>query len=120
MKKQHCKDSKGYVWNAEAKILVIMCLYIVMGSVTLCTFSYFVVTANETSEAFQTYFSCQSVVMVPDRDCGDVRLQGFNVLAFAANLSQGLFPAVVLIFVVSCPNYKNRLGRDLHKSTLPN
>ena len=117
--KKHRNDPKVYVWNAEAKIFVIMCYYIVMGSVTLCAYSYFLVTADETTEAFQTYFLCQSVP--GSSDCGDpplAPLRAFNALASAAYFIQGLFPAIVLIFVVSCSN--NKLCKKFRKSTLPN
>ena len=121
MKKQRRNDPKVYIWSAEAKIFVIMCYYIAMGSVTLCVYAYFLTTADETAEAFQTYFLCQSVGMVPGWDCGDppnARLHVFNILESASYFLQGLFPIIVLIFVVNCS--KSRLCQKFHKNTLPN
>ena len=68
-------------------------------------YSYSVTNYDETSEAFQTYFTCQSVGIQPDRECGDspdVQLQVFNTLVSVAAILPGLFPLANLILIVNC------------------
>ena len=106
---QHNKRPKGHTGKAEAKIFFIVCYYVLVGTVTLTTYTYFITTDDETMEAFQEYFTCQSVGMQSDRDCGDppdVRLRVFYTLASVAGILQGLLPLVILIFVMNCSCYK--------------
>ena len=102
---QHNRPPKSHIGKAEAKISFIVCYYVLMGTVALTTYTYFITTANDTSEALQAYFTCQSIGIQPDRDCGDppdVRLQAFYTLAAVAAILPGLLPLVILIFIVNC------------------
>lgn len=113
MKQLHRVTPKGYVRKAQAKILVIMVYYVVMGSVALSAYAYFTVTNDDYFEAYTTYFDCQSVGVVPDRDCGEppaIQSSALYRLATAALFLQGLLPTVILIFVVSCSN--TRFGKE--------
>ena len=91
-----------------------------MGILTLSTYTYYLATDDETLEAYQSYFTCQSVGIRSDRDCGDVpniRLQEFNAVASVALFLQGLLPLMILTFIVSCRCCsKNQLSRTLSKS----
>ena len=97
------KPRQIHIGIAEAKVFMIVCYYVILGSVGLSTYTYFITTDDDTAEAFQHYFMCQSVGVVPGLDCGDlpnVRLQEFGKLASVAATLIGLSPLVSLIFVV--------------------
>ena len=124
--KKHHVDPKGCMRGMPK--LIILRYYIATASVTLCTYSYFLVTIHETFEALLTCFLWHSVGMVPGRDCSkppDVQLWGFNVPASASFFLQGLFHVIVLIFVINC--FNNRLCRKwlpnsksrCHEQSLP-
>ena len=85
-----------------------MCYYVLIGTVAISTYTYGITTGNETSKAYQTYFTCQRVGIQPDRDCGDpphVQLHMFIMLVVAATL-QRLLPLIILIFLVNCGRNK--------------
>ena len=116
LKQLHHGTPKGYMRKAQAKILAVMVYYIVMGSLALSTYSYFLATDDGDFEAYTTYFNCQSVGIVPDRDCGEppsIQTSALHRLATASFFLQGFLPTVILIFVVSCSN--KRLGKMRNK-----
>ena len=102
---QHNKHPKNHIKKAEVKILSIMCYYVLIVVVALTNYTYFIATDDETLEAFQAYFMCQSVGIQPDRDCGDppdVRLRVFYTLTSVSAILLGLLPLVILIFIIKC------------------
>ena len=82
-----------------------MCYYVTVGASTLTVYCYSITTDDKISKAFQNYFMCQSIGIQPDRDCGDspdIQLQEFNTLTSVAAIIQGLFPLIILIFIMNC------------------
>ena len=80
-----------------------VCYYVILGCIGLSTYTYFITTDNDTAEAFQYYFTCQSVGIVPGLDCGDppdVQPQELGKLASVAAILIDLSPLASLIFIV--------------------
>ena len=106
MKRYHHGNKPGSsVRKAEIKILIIIIYYIIIGAVTLTSYTYSLAINDEVAEEFQVYFTCQSFGIVPDKECGDppnIQLQLFNILATVSNFLLGLLPTVILIFTVNC------------------
>ena len=74
-----------------------------MGCLGVTTFTYLIATNDETTVAFQEYFTCHSFGIVPGLDCGDipnVRPQVFGALALVSAILIGLIPLINLIFIV--------------------
>ena len=98
------------VGKAQAKILFVVCYYVVSGILVLTLYSYYQVTDESSIQAVSRYFACQSAGIQSGRDCGDVPKVHLEVLdsllAFSLVLI-GLLPAVILVFMVKC-NCKNR------------
>ena len=91
--------------KAEAKILLIMCYYIVLGTLVLTVNTYYQVAGEAVAQAVISHFDCQSAGTQSGRDCGDLSnlyVAVFNALSDLGVILIGLLPAVVLIFTVSC------------------
>ena len=98
-----------------------MCYYISLGIIWLSIYAYVLATIAETSVAYQTYFTCQSVGIQSDKDCGDtpdIHLQTFHTLSPVGYFLQSLMPIVILMFIVDwrcihkndcCKNEKENL-----------
>ena len=93
---------KKQIQNAQAKILMIMCCYIIMGVLTMTSYTFFVTTNDRTLESYQTYFLCHSIGVHPDIDCGEPPESIFHTLASVSAILLGLLPTVILIFTVKC------------------
>ena len=103
----------SHIRKAETKIFLTMSYLLFMGTITLTNLTYFT-TDNETLEAFQVYFMCQSVGIQPDGDCGDppdVRLKAFHTLTSMAAILLGLSPLVILVLNVNCTCQQKMLQR---------
>ena len=94
---------------AEVKIIVIMCYYVIVGTLAYSTYGYFLATDTglRTFREFQEYATCQSIGIQADRprDCGDApdfRPLGTDVLVSASFILQLLLPLVILIFITNC------------------
>lgn len=88
--------------KAEAKILFIMCYYILLGTLVLTLYTTF--EANIDAEFWTTeqYFACQSTGLQLGKDCG-VKPQGsLTSLSIIAVILTGLLPLVVITFTVKC------------------
>ena len=60
IKQLHRDNPKSFARKAEAKLLMIMLYYnILIGTITLATFSYFIAMGNANYEANKVYFACQ-------------------------------------------------------------
>jgi uncharacterized membrane protein len=95
----------GLLKKAEAKILFIMCYYVLVGTLVLTLFTYFEATKEAEFQIIETFFICQSSGLESDNDCGDtpqVHLAGFDSLAALAIILIGLLPSVVIAFTLKC------------------
>ena len=93
------------VGKAQAKILFIVCYYIVTGTLFLIPLMYYQVTEEAAIQAVSRYFVCQSTGIQSGRDCGEVSaiyLAVFDSLSTLGIILICLLPAVVLIFTVKC------------------
>ncbi len=98
------------IGKAQAKILLIMCYYIAVGTIVLTLFTYYQVAGEADIQAVTSHFACQSAGTQSGRDCGDVpnvHLELFDSLTALGIILTGLLPAVVLMFTVKC-NRNNR------------
>lgn len=95
--------------KAEAKILFIMCYYILTGTLVLMIFTYFEATSSVEFHAVEKYFVCQSTGLQSGKDCGDtpqIHLTAFRSLSALAIILIGLLPVVVITFTVKCERHK--------------
>ena len=95
--------------RAEAKILFIMCYYILTGALVLMLFTYFEATSSMEFRAIEEYFICQSTGLQSGKDCGDtpqVHLTAFRSLSALSIILIGLLPIVVITFTVKCERQK--------------
>ena len=96
-------NQAGGVGKVEAKILFIVCYYIIMGTMALTLFTYFEVAGDADRQAVTRHFACQSTGLQSGKDCGEVpnvHLEAFNSLSGVAIILIGLLPAVILAFTV--------------------
>ena len=113
-RKQQFATSRGKqttpIVKAQAKILFIVCYYIMLGTLVLTVHTYYQVAGEDNIQAVWLHFACQSAGIQSGRDCGDVPnvyLAVFNALSDLGIILIGLLPAVVLIFTVKC-NYNKK------------
>ena len=108
--------------KAEAKILFIMCYYILLGTVVLTLFTY-LEESGENSEVFQAiekHFTCQSTGIQPGKDCGN-SLRGFltaySALSAISTILSGLLPVVVMAFTLkytcTCKSARKKCKRSI-------
>ena len=93
------------IGKVQAKILFIVCYYIITAIIALISFVNFEVKGERERKALQEHFICQSAGIQMGRDCGESigeRLHGFSVLAAVSTILVSLLPAVVLVFSVKC------------------
>ena len=93
------------IGKAQAKILFIVCYYIILGTLVLTLYTYYQVAGEADIQAVTRHFTCQSTGIQSGRDCGDVpniHLAVFDSLSALGIILIGLLPAVVLIFTVKC------------------
>jgi hypothetical protein len=93
------------VGKAQAKILFVVCYYVVSGILVLTVSSYYQVAGEASIQAVIRHFSCQSAGTQSGRDCGDVpnvHLEVFDSLLALSLVLIGLLPAVILVFMVKC------------------
>lgn len=91
--------------KAEAKILFIMCYYILLGTVVLTLFTY-LEESGENPEVFQAieqHFACHSTGIQPGKDCGippRAFLSAYSALSAVSTILTGLLPTVVMAFTL--------------------
>ena len=108
------------IGKAQAKILFIMCYYIITGIIALTVFVNFEVKGASEHQKFREYFSCQSAGMQEGSDCGESigeRLQEFTVLGAVSIILIGLLPAVVLAFSIKCVKCKTKKAREISRKS---
>lgn len=88
--------------KAEAKILFIMCYYILLGTLVLTLYTTFEANIDVEYRTIEQYFACQSTGLQFGKDCG-VNPQGpLTSLSVVAVVLTGLLPLVVITFTVRC------------------
>lgn len=107
---------------AEAKILFVVCYYVILGIFGLVTLTYFEATNPSNLKAIMEYFRCQLPGFHPDEgnQCGQkpsVRLLPFNVLSAVGIIQLGFIPLVILVFTVrftkpNCHGWKKLKGSN--------
>jgi uncharacterized membrane protein YesL len=110
------------IGKAQAKILFIMCYYIITAIIALTVFVNFEVKGARERQNIQEHFACQSAGVQDGRDCGESiveRLHDFSVLGAVSIVLIGLLPAVVLVFSVkySCEKCKTKKARDISRTS---
>ena len=88
--------------KAEAKILFIMCYYVLLGTLVLTLFTYFETNIDVEYQAVKQYFACQSTGVQFGMDCGDTPQGPLTSLTAVAIILTGLLPLVVITFTVKC------------------
>ena len=93
-----------------AKLLFIMCYYVLLGALVLTLFTYLEAIGNVVYEAIEDNFTCHSAGLESGRDCGESlqrQLSTFRALSTVSTVVAGLLPSVILAFSVKC-EYKHR------------
>ncbi len=97
LKKLVAGKKVGKVGKAEIKMAVIVLYYIVVGVLSLITFTYFEVKAKANRESLFELFLCESM---GNLDC-DIDLESidtFDVLAVLVIVMVALFPVIAVLF----------------------
>ena len=108
------------IGKAQAKILFIMCYYIITAIIALSVFVNFEVKGERQRQDLREHFVCQSAGMQDGRDCGDSigeRLHDFSVLAAVSIILISLLPTVVLVFSVKCAKCKTKKVGDISRKS---
>ena len=93
------------IGKAQAKILFVVCYYIVSGILVLTVYSYYQVAGEASIQAVTRHFACQSAGIQSGRDCGDVPeiyVEVFDSLLALSLVLISLLPAVILVFMIKC------------------
>lgn len=101
---EHSKDA-GLMRKAEAKILFIMCYYVLLGTVVLTLFTYLEEVGSEVYKAIEQHFVCQSKGVQPEMNCGDspkAQIATLTILSAISTTVAGLLPVVVVAFTLKC------------------
>ena len=109
------------IGKAQAKILFIMCYYIITAIIALIVFVNFEVNGARERQALEEHFACQSAGIQEDRDCGSEsiseRLHKFSVLGAVSIILVSLLPTVVLVFSVKCAECKTKKVGDISRKS---
>lgn len=110
------------VGKAEAKVLFVVCYYVLLGIISLVTLTYFEATNPSNLEAVKDYFLCHRPGFLPGEKnyCGrrpSVRLLPFNILSGVGIIQLAFIPVVILVFTVSCNCTKSSCKKCRKKTT---
>lgn len=103
--KRQSQHKEHVVKKAQMKILLIMCYYVISATGLVVSYTVILTTSEKIVSSFQAYFSCQSVGLQPNIDCGlspELNFRYLTVIPSATPLLLGLLPAIILIFTVKC------------------
>ena len=120
MKKLVAGKRPHLIGKAQAKILFIMCYYIITAIIALTVFVNFEVKGERHRQDLQGHFACQSVGMQEGKDCGESigdRLHNFSVLGAVSIILISLLPTVVLVFSVKYVKCKAKKARDISRKS---
>ena len=97
--------------KAEAKILFMTLVYILISSLLLITTTHAVITREREIQIIRDYFRCQSTGIQPGKQCDEtsrgIQSTPLDTLLKVAIILEGLIPLCALIFVAKCScNYK--------------
>ena len=98
--------------RAKAKILFIMCYYIILGALVLTRFTYLEAMGSTVYKAIEQHFTCQSAGLETGRNCGETleeQLSPFRALSTVSTVVSGLLPSVILAFSVKCECKKRKI-----------
>ena len=100
------KKTTVHVGKAEAKVLFVVCYYVLLGIVGLVTLTYFEAMNPSNLAAISEYFKCHLPGFRPGErnHCGErpsVQLLPFTVLSAVGIVQLAFIPVVVLVFSVS-------------------
>lgn len=102
---------RRHVQKAQAKLLLIMCYYTLIGMIAITGYTFLITTNRKSSESFQAYFICQSVGVQADLDCGQPPEVKVHALAPVSVILIALVPSITLMFTANCTCLKKH-----HKS----
>lgn len=108
------------IGKAQAKILFIMCYYIITAIIALTVFVNFEVKGASERQKLEEHFICQSPGMQEGSDCGESigeRLHDFNILGAVSIILIGLLPAVVLAFSIKCVKCKTKKAKEISRKS---
>ena len=100
--------------------MFVFCYYILLGSLALGTFAYYLGVNDRLIAELQNFFLCESLGINSGRNCKELKSSLVNVfssLSLVAIVMQGLITPVVLVFVVDFKHCKCRKNRTNTKST---
>lgn len=116
------KGSSTRVRKPEAKVLFIVCYYVLLEIVGLVTLTYFEATNPSNLAAISEYFNCHLPGFLPGENgrCGSrpsVQLLPFSILSAVVITQLAFIPMVVLVFTVSftrsnCEKLRKLCGRN--------
>ena len=94
------------VGKAEAKVLFVVCYYVLLEIVGLVTLTYFEATNSYNLAAISEYFKCNLPGFLPGERgrCGSrpsVQMLPFSILSAVVITQLAFIPVVVLVFTVS-------------------
>lgn len=119
---KNTRERSSLVGKAEAKVLFVVCYYVLLGVFSLVTLTYFEATNPSNLAAVREYFKCQLSGYQPGEEshCGkrpNVRLLPFNILSAVGIVQLAFIPVVILVFTVrfSKPNF-DRLNNLLRRT----
>ena len=102
--------------KAEAKIIFVTVVYILISSLLLVTLTHAVVTREREIQILSDYFQCQSTGLHPGKECDEtsrhVQSTPLDTLVEVAIILEGLIPICALIFVAKC-NCNHKLFKKL-------
>ena len=94
--------------TAEKKILIIFCYYVILGVITLTTFTLATKNGQRFGEEITLYFTCES--LGAEMNCDSQRSAYQALLNPALNclsyILLGIFPAINLLFAVNTEELK--------------
>ena len=93
----------GSARKAEAKILFIVCYYVLLGTLVLTLFTYFEATSDVERQMIEQHFTCQSGGTESGNNCGITPRDHLSVVTWmtaVAIVLTGLLPLVIIIFTV--------------------
>lgn len=109
---------RGIPRIAEIKIFIVLCYYIIIGSVCLAAFTLNATTADNFIIKLYQYFACKSS---GDQNLCNLERSAYELftnpeIGSAAFIVLGFLPAVNLVYVVSCENVRQICCNSHQKS----
>ena len=120
---QHTKRRQAHrspIGIAEIKITIVLCYYIIIGSVALGTFALNATTSDDFIKMLFQYFTCKS--NGSNNLCASERnaYEAFTnaEIGTASFILLGFLPAVNLVYVIGCDSLQHICGKPVIKRQL--